>query len=70
MSLNDRTNESIPLSLMGHEVITIDLDSDSSFDPPMWVNVYGNPNDQDFYFNMTFEEAARFRDRLNLILGD
>lgn len=68
MSLEDRTNERIPLSMMGDQVV-VDLDSDSSNYPTAWVTVYGNPDDQDFHFNMTFEEAERFRDRLNLILG-
>lgn len=69
MSLENRTNENIRLSLHHGEHITVDLDSDSSFDPPAWVNVYSDADNQDFHFNMTFEEAAKFRDRLNLILG-
>ncbi len=70
MSLEDRTNEDVRLSLHKGETITIDVDFDSSFTPSSWVNIYGNPDNQDFYFNMTFEEAALLRDRLNLILGD
>lgn len=69
MGLLDRTNEEVRLSMMRGEPLVIDIDSDSSIPPFAWVHVYGNPEDQDFYFNMTFEEAAQFRDRLNLILG-
>ena len=70
MSLEDRTNEKIPLSLHKNEEITVDVDFDSSFTPTSWVHIYGDPEGQDFYFNMTFEEATLLRDRLNLILGD
>lgn len=69
MGLLDRTDEEVRLSIMGGAPLVIDIDSDSSIYPYSWVTVYGNPADQDFYFNMTFEEAAMFRDRLNLILG-
>lgn len=69
MSLVDRTNESIHLSLHYGEPITVDVDSDSSFTPSAWVSVYSDVGNQDFSFNMTFEEAELFRDRLNLILG-
>jgi hypothetical protein len=70
MSLEDRTNENIPLSMYDGEPISVDVDSDSSFTPSMWVHIYGNPADQDFGFSMTFEEATLLRDRLNLILGE
>ena len=70
MSLMDRTNERIPLSIHGGEDIIVDADWDSSLDPAHRVIVFGNPEDQDFHFYMTYEEAALFRDRLNLILGD
>lgn len=71
MSLEDRTNESLSLSMHDDAKIFIDLDGDSSFTPGAWVNVYSDAEDQDFYFNMTMDEASLFRDRLNLILeGD
>lgn len=69
MGLEDRTNESIRLSIHKNQAIVVDVDSDSSIEPYAWVTVYGNPDNQDFYFNMTYQEAALFRDRLNLILG-
>ena len=69
MGLIDRTNEEVRLSMMKGRPLVIDIDSDSSIPPYAWVHVYGNPDNQDFHFVMTFEEAALFRDRLNLILG-
>lgn len=70
MSLIDRTNEKISLSFHHGEAIVVDVDSDSSFEPSSWVYIYGDPDGQDFFFNMTFDEAALLRDRLNLILGE
>lgn len=70
MSLVDRTNEQIPLSLHMSEVLIVDVDSDSSFDPSSWVYISGDQGGQDFSINLTFEEAALLRDRLNLILGE
>lgn len=69
MSLVDRTNESIPLSIHGGEPIVVDTDFDSSLTPPQRVHVFGNPDDQDFGFNLTYEEAGLLHDRLGLILG-
>lgn len=69
MSLVDRTNESIALSMHGGEDIIVDHDADSSIAPGGWVTVFSNVEDQDFHFDMTYEEAELFRDRLNLILG-
>lgn len=69
MPLVDRTNEEIPLTIMGSSVI-IDVDGDSSLHPAEWVTMYGIVDDEDWYINLTFEEAAQMRDRLNLILGE
>jgi hypothetical protein len=68
MSLVDRTNEEIQLSIHD-DFIVVDVDFDSSLTPPDRVIVYGLGETQDLYFYMTYEEAALLRDRLNLILG-
>lgn len=71
MSLVDRTNETIPLSLHAgpYNEITVDHDSDSSLTPPYRVHVYSDVDGRDFAFNMTYEEAGLLHDRLGLILG-
>ena len=69
MSLVDRTNEEIHLA-MHDELIVVDSDSDSSVWHERWVTVYGLGETQDFHFNLTLEKAGKFRDRLNLILGE
>lgn len=68
MSAEDRTNAEIPLSIHGDSII-VDHDSDSSLTPPHRIHVYGNPDDQDFGFNLTYEEAGLLHDRLGLLLG-
>lgn len=70
MTLVDRTNERIPLSIHAGEELTVDADFDSSLSPVDRVVFYGNPEDQDFYFYLTYEEARKVRDRLSLILGE
>ena len=71
MSLNDRTNEVIPLSIHAgpYNEINVDHDYDSSLTPPHRVHVYSDVDGQDFGFNMTYEEAGLLHDRLGLILG-
>jgi hypothetical protein len=71
MSLEDRTNETIPLSLHAEpdNEISVDVDFDSSFAVPHRVHVFSNVDSQDFGFNMTYEEAGLMHDRLGLILG-
>ena len=71
MSLIDRTNETIPLSIHAgpDNEISVDHDSDSSLTPPHRVHVFSNVDGQDFGFNMTYEEANLMYDRLGLILG-
>jgi hypothetical protein len=49
--------------------IVVDHDSDSSFNPSSWITVYGLGNSQDFHFNMTFDEAKVFRNRLDTLVG-
>ena len=71
MSLIDRTNEIIPLSIHAspNNEICVDHDSDSSLTPPHRVHIYSDVDGQDFSFNMTYEEAELLHDRLRLILG-
>ena len=69
MSLVDRTNEEIRLSVHNDSIV-VDADFDSSLAPPSRVVVFGLGKTQDFHFYMTYEEAALMRDRLNLILGE
>lgn len=83
MSLIDRTNERIRLSLheplrgsnpVGdyfHEAdLYVDVDSDSNFDPPHWVSIHliDETHDSD-RIKLTYEEAGLLHDRLGLILG-
>lgn len=85
MSLIDRTNETIPLSL--HRPMTedfppyvpihpatldVDADSDSSFDPSHWVHIALTDEEHDAdRIKMTYDEAAALHDRLGRILfGD
>lgn len=71
MSLVDRTNETITLSIHTgpDNNIVVDHDFDSSLTPQHRVHIYSNVDDQDFGFNMTYEEAGLMHDRLGLILG-
>lgn len=68
MALIDRTNEKIPLSLDGGTVLAVDADFDSSFDPPQWVNI-DNEADDDWRLRLTYDEARLLHDRLGRILG-
>lgn len=83
MSLTDRTNEVIYLSM--HKPMTdeedweagsmpsqlvVDHDSDSSFEPSSWVCISLTDSDHDSdTIKMTFEEAQLLHDRLSRILG-
>lgn len=73
MSLVDRTNETIVLSLevgLDGEPATVNVDAeyDSSFTPPdrVWLMF---ATDGEPWFKLTYEEAGLFHDRLGLILG-
>lgn len=73
MSLVDQTNRDIPLSIEGL-LMTVDVDSDSSFDPPAWVDIdFSDPDGRhavdDESVSLTLEEAGKLHDRLELILG-
>lgn len=74
MSLNDRTNETIPLAIelpAGAE-LCLDIDSDSHVWPEPWVWLEVNPGDPDresHAWRLTIDEVEQARDRLNLILG-
>lgn len=83
MSLIDRTNETIPLSI--HEPLSgenwagsyhheaqlyVDADQDSSFEPSHWVRIELTDAGHDAEpINLTYEEAGMLHDRLGLILG-
>ena len=78
MSLTDQTNERIPLSQ--HEpfydgavwgpYLEVDVDQDSSFEPPHWVHIAIVDADHDSdRVKLTYEEAGLLHDRLSLILG-
>ncbi len=77
MSLVDQTNEEIDLSMEGL-ALHVDHDFDSSLNPDHRVHFcFGGPESSEDYdlfdesFNLTLEEAAQLRDRLDLILtGD
>lgn len=79
MSMEDRTNQSIALSIhapLEHNggvtpaEIYVDHDSDSSFIPAHWVEIAltDSKHDSDT-IRMTFEEAGLLHDRLSLILS-
>jgi hypothetical protein len=68
MSLVDRTNEQIHLSIHD-DTIVVDTDFDSSLDPRHRVVVYGLGETQDMHFYMTYGEAGLLLDRLARILG-
>ncbi len=71
MSLEDRTNERIPLSINRHGGhLTIDVDQDSSFTPSQWVWLFvPDGPDEETWTKLTYEEAERAHDRLGRILG-
>lgn len=76
MSLEDRTNELIVLSLHAPAEIgvpaqlSVDVDSDSSVSPSPWIDIALTDADHDSdAINMTHEEAGLLHDRLGLILG-
>lgn len=79
MSMEDRTNQTIPLSMhkpldeeMVHHAaeIYVDHDSDSSFTPAHWVDISLTDvkHDSDT-IRLTEEEAGLLHDRLGLILS-
>jgi len=70
VSLVDRTNEEIPLSLMSslNDTLYVDADFDSALNPTDWVHFSSHLED-DLYFKMTYAEAGLLHDRLGLILG-
>lgn len=73
MSLEDHTNREIDLTIEGL-TMTVDVDSDSSFDPRIWVDIdfydrEGRHPVDDESVSLTFEEAGKLHDRLGLILG-
>jgi len=81
MSLTDRTNEDITLSLEegidiygkggGHldpATLSIEPDLDNSFTPQQWV-WFMFATDNEPWFKLTYEEAAQVHDRLGRILG-
>lgn len=71
MSLEDRTNETIPLSMeYAGASITTDVDSDSYFDPTHWVTLdVEDGRLLDASVQLTYDEAGLLHDRLGLILG-
>lgn len=74
MSLVDRTNEEIELSieLPVGAVLVLDTDSDSSFDPPHWVWLEVRPSDDEREaraWRLTYAEVELLYQRLGLILG-
>jgi hypothetical protein len=78
MSLEDRTNEIIRLSMHAplpveggayEAEIVVDLDSDSSFTPSHWVDISLTDSDHDSDpIRLTMEETALLHDRLGRIL--
>lgn len=75
MSLTDRTNETIPLTMWQHGGaggegrIWVDADQDSSFTPPAWVFISLSDDEHDSdMIHLTYEEAAKLHDRLGRIL--
>jgi hypothetical protein len=76
MSLIDRTNEDIALSMPRHRYdsgkgnLYVDVDADSSIHHERWVNLqvtdYAHDGD---IISLTLEEAGLLHDRLGLILG-
>lgn len=75
MSLEDRTNETVLLSLHegegvdGYEAaVDIDVEFDSSLDP-QWRVWFMFTTEDEPWFKMTLEEAGLIHDRLGLILG-
>ena len=67
MSLVDRTNERVHLSMEGY-ALGIDVDSDSDVHPEPWVWFLFEDAEENGY-KITLAEATLIRDRLNLILG-
>lgn len=80
MSLTDRTNETIPLSIhrplvedgviLHHAQLDVDIDSDSSFIPSIWVHIALTDDEHDSdRIKLSLTEAGLLHDRLGLILG-
>lgn len=69
MSLVDRTNETIPLSMphQGVNTLSVDIDQDSSIWPEPWVWLMFDGGDE-FWSRVTLEEAGKLHDRLGRIL--
>uniref|UniRef100_A0AAU6R655 Uncharacterized protein n=1 Tax=Micrococcus phage Kurnik TaxID=3092208 RepID=A0AAU6R655_9CAUD len=78
--LEDRTNEKISLSLhqplyhgygnYSDAELVVDVDSDSSYEPPQWVFIDWSDRAHDSdTIKLTAEEAGLLHDRLGLILG-
>lgn len=68
MSLEDRTNEEIPLAMPGQGTLSVDVDSDSHIWPEPWVwMMFDGGNEH--WARLTLEEAGKLHDRLGLILG-
>lgn len=74
MSLVDRTNEEIDLSmeLPAGVVLKLDIDSDSSLHPEPWVWLevaHTLDDSEDHSWRVTMAEAGLAHDRLGVILG-
>ena len=76
MSLVDRTNEVIDLSIESERKaiatqLRVDIDHDSSFIPSVWVFLgLEEPGGEDFWpIRLALHEAEALHDRLGLILG-
>lgn len=79
--LEDRTNETIPLAqhapmldddgrILHHAQLDVDLDSDSSYIPSIWVFISLTDSEHDSdTIQLTLGEAGLLHDRLGLILG-
>lgn len=79
--LVDQTNETIPLEqhkpmldddgrLLHFAQLNVDVDSDSSFTPSVWVDISLTDDEHDSdRIKLTLGEAGLLHDRLGLILG-
>lgn len=68
MSLEDRTNEEIELTMPGQGTLSVDIDRDSHVWPEPWVWLMFDGGDE-HWSRLTLEEAGMLHDRLGLILG-
>lgn len=78
MTMTDRTNEEISLSMHDQvhggvvhpAVLEVDFDSDSALRPMAWVHLALTDADHDSdTIRLTLHEAGLLHDRLGLILG-